>query len=444
MRTRTIHRIAGLALCIALFASTSIALAATEAVDPLVPLVAVEFAPGSGTHGPQTVTVSATDVGGSGIASTHYEIDVSQEQTYTGKFVLSRPGTHLVRAWTFDHEGRRGSTSATVDVTTVAAVRSTPVQGADRIITAIEASKKAYKDPLVPDPEGHRTVVLATGYNWPDALGASSLAGAVDGPILLTPTMVLPTQVAAELVRLGADRVLIVGGTSAVSKAVADTCLMVPGVREVERVSGVDRYATAIEIAQRTRELRGPSPGDAAFVATGMDFPDALGASAVAAAHGHPVYLAPPGAILRSDVAQALAETGVRDPIILGGTKAVSAGVAQGVQAATGSLPTRLSGGNRYDTARAVAAWAVANHLLYWDGAAIATGLGYADAICGGAMQGRNRSVLLLTDPAALDTGVENALIENRYIISELRFLGGEAVLSPELREVALAAVSKE
>jgi len=444
MRSRLTRQFAGLALSVALLSSAPVAGAATDAVDSLVPLVAIAAAPGSGTHGAQTVTVSATDVGGSGIASTHYEVDVSQEQTYTGKFVLARPGSHLVQGWAFDHEGRRGSTSAVIDVTTVAAVRSTPIQGSDRIITAIEASKKAYKDPLALDPEGHRTVVLATGYNWPDALGASALAGAVDGPILLTPSAVLPTQVAAELVRLAADRVMIVGGTSAVTKAVADTCLMVPGVEEVERVSGVDRYATAIAIAQRSRELRGPARGNVAFIATGKDFPDALGASAVAAAHGYPVYLAPPGDTLRSDVAKALSETGVSDPVILGGTKAVSAGVELGVQQATGNTPARLSGVNRYDTALSVASWAVANHLLYWDGAAIATGLGYADAICGGAMQGHNRSVLLLTDPAALDAGVETALSENRFIISELRFLGGEAVLSLELRDVALAAVTKE
>ena len=444
MRSRIARQFVGLVLSVALLSLAPVAGAATDPVDHLMPLVRIDTAPGSGTHGAQTVTVSAIDVGGSGISSTHYEVDVSREQTYTGKFVLSRPGSHLIRAWAFDRDGRRGTSSAVVDVTTVAAVRSTPIQGPDRIITAIEASKRAFKDPLALDSEGHRTVVLATGYNWPDALGASALAGAVEGPILLTPSAVLPTQVAAELVRLGADRVMIVGGISAVSVAVADTCLMVPGVEEVERVSGVDRYATAIAVARRARELRGPARGDVAFIATGTDFPDALGASAVAAAHGYPVYLAPPGATLRSDVAKALTEIGVSDPVILGGTRAVSAGVALGVQQATGSVPARLSGVNRYDTALSVASWAVANHLLYWDGAAIATGLGYADAICGGAMQGRNRSVLLLTDPVALDADVETALSENRYIISELRFLGGEAVLSLELRDAALAVVTKD
>lgn len=54
------------------------------------------------------------------------------------------------------------------------------VEGVNRYLTAIEAAKKAY-------PGGARTVVLATGTNWPDALGGAALAGARNGPSLLTP-----------------------------------------------------------------------------------------------------------------------------------------------------------------------------------------------------------------------------------------------------------------
>jgi len=437
------HSLVPLALCCALLGAATATAVTTVAVDPLAPLVAIEAQPGPGIAGAQTVTVSASDVGGSGIASRHCKVDASEGTTYTSAFSLARPGSHLVSAWAFDNVARRGEAVATVDVITTSAVRSTPIQGPDRIITAIEASKRAFKDTLTPDAEEHRTVVLATAYNWPDALGAATLAGAVEGPILLTKSTVLPTQVAAEMVRLGADRVLIVGGTAAVSKAVADTCRDVPGIEDVERIAGADRYATAILVAERARELRSSSEPSLGFVATGGDFPDALGASAVAAAHGVPIFLAPPGAALRADVADALADAGIGEPVVLGGTKAVSAGVARGVQAATGVVPKRIGGASRYETALDLASWAVERHLLFWDGAALANGLGYADAMFGGVMQGRNRSVLLLTDPATLNIEVETMLYENRYFISELRFLGGEAVLSPGLRETALAAVDK-
>jgi len=437
------HSLVPLVLACALLGAATVAAASTTDDDPLAPLVVVESTPGEGVAGPQTIKVTVTDAGGSGIASVHYSVDSYAEETYASAFSLSRPGRHVVTAWAFDNAARRGEAVKGVDVTTESAVRSTPIQGPDRIITAIEASKRAFKTQLVPDSEGYTTVVLATGFNWPDALGAATLAGAVDGPILLTKAAVLPTQVAAEMVRLGADRVLVVGGTSAVSKAVADTCLMVPGIDEVERIAGADRYKTAILIAERARALRGSTANGVGFIATGGDYPDALGASAVAAAHGAPVFLAPPGTSLRADVADALVEAGIDQPVILGGTKAVSTGVAQGIQAATGTVPLRLAGSNRYGTALELAAWAVENQLLYWDGSALATGLGYADAISGGALQGRSRSVLLLTDPETLDPAVESLLGANRRFISEVRFLGGEAVLSPSVRDAALLAVDK-
>ena len=41
-------------------------------------------------------------------------------------------------------------------------------------------------------------VVVATGSNWPDALSGSSLAGAVDGPLLLVKGVTVPTSVTAD------------------------------------------------------------------------------------------------------------------------------------------------------------------------------------------------------------------------------------------------------
>jgi len=55
----------------------------------------------------------------------------------------------------------------------------TSIAGANRYATAVAVSKKAF-------PAGADAVVIATGENWPDALGGSALAGALGGPILLT------------------------------------------------------------------------------------------------------------------------------------------------------------------------------------------------------------------------------------------------------------------
>ena len=64
------------------------------------------------------------------------------------------------------------------------------------------------------------TVFVATGATFPDALGGGPVAGGLPGPLLLVPASGVPSSVAAELRRLDPDRVIILGGTGAVSVSV--------------------------------------------------------------------------------------------------------------------------------------------------------------------------------------------------------------------------------
>ena len=71
--------------------------------------------------------------------------------------------------------------------------------GASRYDTAVEASKFAYPNGLQGlDADGYKTVIVATGQDFPDALSGAALAGAVNGPLLLTKRSTLPTSVADE------------------------------------------------------------------------------------------------------------------------------------------------------------------------------------------------------------------------------------------------------
>lgn len=436
---------------VAAFASALLLAAAPSALlarpsvlaDPDAPVVSIITSPGPGVHDPQVVTVSAVAAPGSAIASRHYALDGAAEQTYTAAFTITRPGTHHVTAAAIDDLSRRGEASATVVVTTDSAIRSTPIQGPNRIYTAIEGSKRGFRTTLEPDSEGHRSVVLATAYNWPDALGAATLAGAVGGPVLLTDATTLPTAVAAELVRLDADRVFVVGGETAVSDAVLETLTDVPGVETVERLAGSDRYRTANVIARRAVGLLGADYDGSAFIITGESFPDALGASAVAASAGMPICLVPYGSTLRSDVADTIRTMGVTSAVVVGGTRAVSSGAENDLAGITRGTPVRLAGADRFGTSLAIARWAVAQRGMFWDAVALATGRDFPDAIAGGPVQGHYDAVMLLTEPAALTPSVRTALAENRYAISEVRFLGGELVLSESVRTDAIAAVSK-
>ncbi|WDC84176.1 cell wall-binding repeat-containing protein [Caloramator sp. mosi_1] len=74
----------------------------------------------------------------------------------------------------------------------------------------------------------------------------------------------------------------IIGSEGAVSKEVENKIRSLN--INVERIGGEDRYETAVKIAQKlgtTKEV---------FVATGLNYPDALSVSSVAAIKGHQLY----------------------------------------------------------------------------------------------------------------------------------------------------------
>jgi putative cell wall-binding protein len=84
--------------------------------------------------------------------------------------------------------------------------------GDNRYSTAVDVSRETFA--------GSEVVFIATGTNFPDALGGGPVAGSVPGPLLLVPGSSVPTSVAGEIGRLDPDRVVILGGTSVVSVGV--------------------------------------------------------------------------------------------------------------------------------------------------------------------------------------------------------------------------------
>jgi len=332
-------------------------------------------------------------------------------------------------------DGTEFSAAATVTIT-VSAVpfHTTEIAGANRYATAIAASVKAF-------PAGSDYVIIATGANWPDALGGSALAGALDAPILLTGQNVLPAEVRAEIVRLKGTRpsitAIVLGGTPAVSAAVYGQIDAITGV-SVERIAGANRYDTAIAVAARTIQVLGDGYDGTAFVATGLNFPDALGASPLAAAAGWPIYLANPNQGNNAGLVSVMKAAGVTDAILLGGSNVVSDAIKTPLGA---TYETRLAGANRYDTAVAVATYGVANAGLGWNKVALATGANFPDALSGGVLQGADGSVLLLTPTASLNANVAAKLAANKAAITEIRFLGSTAAVSAATRTAALNAL---
>ncbi|MCJ7779337.1 MAG: cell wall-binding repeat-containing protein [Acidimicrobiia bacterium] len=139
-------------------------------------------------------------------------------------------------------------------------------------------------------------VYVATGENFPDALGAGPAAAIVKGPILLVTQNSIPGETAAELTRLAPDRIIIVGGTAVVSPSVeAGLGAYAP---TVERIAGANRYDTAARLSASTFPVAASGTGGDADTLDGLD-------STAFALWGHihdDAYLAKTGTAANADL----------------------------------------------------------------------------------------------------------------------------------------------
>ena len=308
---------------------------------------------------------------------------------------------------------------------------TTNAYGSNRFDTAATVSARAY-------PSGASTVIIATGMNWPDALGGAALAGGHDAPILLVGKNYVPSEVSDEIGRLGATKAIILGGTGAVGSSV-ESGLRAAGISTISRIGGSSRYQTARMVAQAAIARAGAGYEGAAFVSTGVNFPDALAASSLSAFRKWPIYLAEPGGSASTLASQMYAD-GVRDVIILGGTNTVSSAYETAFDSTFDSV-TRLGGRDRYETGVLIAEYGASAAGLGWDGLPIATGANFPDALAGGVLAARKRSVMLLTHPSVMSPHVESALAAHKSDIGNIHYLGGTGVIDNGVRAEIAAAL---
>lgn len=200
------------------------------------------------------------------------------------------------------------------------------------------------------------TVLLARDDDFADALSSGGPQGLLDAPLLLNPSDELDDRVAEELERLGAERVVILGGPAAISDDVADA--LEDADRSVERVQGETRIETAVAVAAeffpevRTAIL---ARGYQSFSTDDVTqaFADSLAAGGMAARRALPVLLT--GETLSASTRDHLADSPIAEVIVVGGEDAVSEDVVTELEDDVGLTVTRLAGGDRFATAAAIA-----------------------------------------------------------------------------------------
>ncbi|MRR13427.1 cell wall-binding repeat-containing protein, partial [bacterium] len=114
--------------------------------------------------------------------------------------------------------------------------KTTRIAGDTRYATSLVASKRVFTTAPA--------VIIANGDAPADALTASSLAGVVGAPILLTGASALDPGVADEIARLGATKAYVIGGTAVMPAALEQQVRAAGSISTVARLSGPDRYGT--------------------------------------------------------------------------------------------------------------------------------------------------------------------------------------------------------
>ena len=158
------------------------------------------------------------------------------------------------------------------------------VTGAGRAETAAAAARRVLG---VPSSAGRVTVVVANGWSPPDIGAAASLAARTRrSAVLYAQQGVLPEESAAVLRDYDVARVVLVGGTAALSSAVEDEVAAAAGADAgITRLIGADRVETAAAAARRVLGSPAGAPeGVTLVVANGWSPPDVGVAAAYAAA----------------------------------------------------------------------------------------------------------------------------------------------------------------
>ncbi|MFJ3490705.1 cell wall-binding repeat-containing protein [Leifsonia aquatica] len=301
------------------------------------------------------------------------------------------------------------------------------IYGSDRMGTAVSVSQAAF-------PDGADIVFVANGLGFPDALSAAPAAAHLGGPVLLTSPGALPQDVADEIARLQPSKIVIVGGVAAVSDSVrVRLAALVP---QTVRWSGSDRFATSRAIVANAFG----SQVSSLFVATGLNFPDALAAGAAAGALGFPVLLVNgSGPALDTASIDFLNREQVAYAYIAGGTGVVSTGVENGLQASVYGGVGRFAGGDRFQTAQLIdeAIWNTdpadpAEPKSDW--AFLVTGMDFPDALSAGAWAGGAGAPMFLVTGACVPNRVISDL--NGLGVSAVVIVGGPAVLSEPVTQL--------
>ena len=270
----------------------------------------------------------------------------------------------------------------------------TRIAGEDRIGTSIEISKAMFNE--------SDNIVLASGFNFADALSAGQLAAALNAPLILSSDQ-LDSRTSDEIVKLKPKNIYIVGGETALSSNIEESVKSVVNDINIERLKGNDRYETSVKVMEKTKEF---VDAEYLLIASGKNFPDALSATSFMADHKALMVLSDGNSYSKSDLKE----------IAIGGVNQLPL---------NGFTGERIAGNDRYQTALAIARRSFENN----ENAILANSKVFADSLSAVSVAKNYKAPIILTDNENLTQSTKSYL-EN---MNSVTIIGGEKSVSSNI-----------
>ena len=298
----------------------------------------------------------------------------------TGKklTVIGQNGTFIVTVW--------GNPVVNTEDSTIGALA-----GLDRCETAVQVSQEGWKK--------SNDVILVGWGGTVDGLAAAPLASTINAPILVSNKTTLGKETKAEIDRLEAKTVYVVGGEKTVPQSIINE-LDAMGVK-VERIAGEDRMRTSFAIAKKLDTLNDVTT--TYFVGGYKGEADALSIAATAAKEKQPIILIEENRIA-DDVKIWLKEEKLSKANIIGGTYAINENinndVAEIVGTGTNKVIERIQGKDVAETNAKV----IERFHKEADAIFIAQDENLVDALAAGPLAAKkNAALVLATNKVTID-----------------------------------------
>lgn len=176
------------------------------------------------------------------------------------------------------------------------------LEGDDRFLTNLAVLKEANVN--------NEEIMVCSGFGYADALSTA----ATGRPVMLV-GRALSKEQKEFLAGISPAKFYIVGGSDVVSDGIKAE---LEAIRIVERISGEDRYETALNVAKKFFDMSSST----VVLATGDGYADGLVGSVTAIANKAPLLLANRNNI--KGVAKFVKETGAKRSIVIGGVDVIS------------------------------------------------------------------------------------------------------------------------